>query len=114
MSPGELSFDIVWKHGDSSNTVTVNCSEEAQLEQWVRIMRAVSPSDALSVSLDSNGGSSYVLFSDIDDLLSREGSSMSLTSFASRSRIDVDLVFIERSPETQSIAVKSQALEPYC
>lgn len=61
--------------------MTVNCSEEAQLEQWVRVMRAVSPSDALSISLDSNGDSSYVLFSDIDDLLSREESSMSMASF---------------------------------
>lgn len=77
----ELSFDIVWKHGGVSNTVTISCSEKAQLDQWISVMKAVSPSDALSISLDVNGGTSYVVFSDIDDLMLREESSKALTFF---------------------------------
>ena len=43
--------------------LTVNCSEKAQLDQWIDVMKVISPSDALSMSLDSTDGMPYILFS---------------------------------------------------
>ena len=61
--PESLSFDIVWDCEGNSNVLTVNCSEKAQLDQWIDVMKIISPSDALSMSLDSTDGMPYILFS---------------------------------------------------
>ena len=66
---GELSFDIIWASATdgTTNSITLNCSEKPQLEQWIHVLRIAIPSDALSFSLEGDS-SPTIVFSDASDL----------------------------------------------
>ena len=72
-----LSFDIVWDCEGNSNVLTVNCSEKTQLDQWIDVMKIISPSDALSISLDPSDGMSYILFSGPEESALQEDTGIS-------------------------------------